>query len=586
MGTTRRTFHYYWQATKRYKVELFFTVFFIVIGVGANDIGTSYAVSQIINGLSGYAAGTVAADHLGDLFWLFIAFLVVGNIAWRIDAWIAIRQQANTLRDLENSMFKRLMLHSYKFFTNRFGGSIVTQFNRYLRGYENLADIFFYEILEMFLRIAFSVGVLFFVAQWIAWSLLAWTILFVILVGWLAYKKLPLSKQAAAADTRVTGDVADAVTNILTVKMFARRGYEQKRFYGISDKRFRLRKRSWHYDEIIRTTQAVLMIVFETIVLYLSIKFVVNHTLSVGVVILAQFYIGRIFADLWNLQNIFRRFEASVSESAEMTEILDLPIEVADPDKPDKLVINEGAIEFSNVTFKYGNRDKYVFKGFNLSIRPGERVGLVGHSGGGKTTLTKLLLRFADLNDGVIKIDGQNIAHIRQEDLRSQIAYVPQEPILFHRSLMENIRYGRLNATDAEVKKAAKMAHAADFIEKLPEGYDTLVGERGLKLSGGQKQRVAIARAMLSNAPILLLDEATSSLDSKSEKLIAESLGALMEHRTTIVIAHRLSTIRRLDRILVLHNGDVAEQGTHSALLKHKQGVYAELWNHQSGDFM
>jgi ATP-binding cassette subfamily B protein len=226
-----------------------------------------------------------------------------------------------------------------------------------------------------------------------------------------------------------------------------------------------------------------------------------------------------------------------------------------------------------------------VFNGLKLQIQPGQRVGLVGHSGSGKSTVTRLLLRFLDVQGGQILIDGQNIQHITQDDLRDNIAYIPQEPLLFHRSLMDNIGYGRENATKEEVYRVSKLAYADTFIQKLPETYDTLVGERGIKLSGGEKQRVSIARAMLTKAPILILDEATSALDSKSEKLITKALDELMKGRTTIVIAHRLSTIRKMDRILVMKDGEIIEDGTHEELLS-KKGEYAELWDHQTGNFL
>lgn len=226
-----------------------------------------------------------------------------------------------------------------------------------------------------------------------------------------------------------------------------------------------------------------------------------------------------------------------------------------------------------------------MFRKFSLRIKPGEKIGLVGHSGSGKTSLTKLLLRFADINDGEITIDGQNITHITQDDLRRHIAYVPQEPLLFHRTIAENISYARPDSDQQEIESVAKMAHADEFIVKLAKGYDTLVGERGVKLSGGQRQRVAIARAMLKNSPILLLDEATSALDSESEILIQKALWTLMENRTAIVIAHRLSTIQKMDRIIVLDNGRVIEEGSHKELLR-KTGKYAELWTHQSGGFL
>ena len=277
--------------------------------------------------------------------------------------------------------------------------------------------------------------------------------------------------------------------------------------------------------------------------------------------------------------------ERSLSEAVEMTEIINREIDVVDPPKPKKLKSKNPTITFKDVKFYYADANEPVFDGLDLEIKAGQKVGLVGHSGGGKSTFTRVLLRFADITSGEILIDGQNIAKTTQDDLRAQIAYVPQEPILFHRSILENIRYGRPEASKADVIKAAKLAHAHEFVKELSQGYDTLVGERGVKLSGGEKQRVAIARAMLSRSPILVMDEATSALDSKSEKLITQALDELMKKRTTIVIAHRLSTIRKLDRILVMENGQIVEDGSHASLLR-KKGRYAELWSHQSGDFL
>jgi ATP-binding cassette subfamily B protein len=251
------------------------------------------------------------------------------------------------------------------------------------------------------------------------------------------------------------------------------------------------------------------------------------------------------------------------------------------------LVVGQGAIDCSDVSFHYNDAKDTdsIFKNLNLHIKAGQKVGLVGHSGGGKSTLTRLLLRFDDITGGTITIDGQDIKGITQTSLRQAISYVPQEPLLFHRSIRENIAYGNLEASQAAIEKAAKMAYAHEFIKQLPDGYDTLVGERGVKLSGGQRQRVAIARAMLKNAPILVLDEATSALDSESEKLIQKALWELMEGKTAVIIAHRLSTIQKMDRILVLDHGEITEDGTHKQLLK-KDGTYAKLWAHQSGGFI
>jgi ATP-binding cassette subfamily B protein len=258
---------------------------------------------------------------------------------------------------------------------------------------------------------------------------------------------------------------------------------------------------------------------------------------------------------------------------------------VTDPAEPDEPAFRDGGVEFRDVHFTYPNRTDPLFSGLALRIEPGERVGLVGHSGGGKSTLTRLLLRFADLDRGTIAIGGQDIARVRQADLRAQVAYVPQDPVMFHRSLRDNIAVGRLGATDDEVAAAAEAAHATEFIESLPDGYATLVGERGIKLSGGQRQRLAIARAVLRRAPILVLDEATSSLDSESERLIQQALLTVMAGRTAIVIAHRLSTVRAMDRLIVLADGAVVEDGTHDGLLA-AGGTYAGLWATQSGGFL
>jgi ATP-binding cassette subfamily B protein len=306
---------------------------------------------------------------------------------------------------------------------------------------------------------------------------------------------------------------------------------------------------------------------------------------EVGLVYLILTYTTSLLLRLWELNNVFRNLNRIFGDARDMTEILEIAPEVQDPNAPEAVSMHRGRIDFNRVTFQHAESSKEIFRNLQLRITPGEKIGLVGPSGSGKTTLTHLLLRLMDIQKGTICIDGQDITKVRQQDLRSRIAYVPQEPLMFHRSIMENIRYGQLDASDEAVLNAAKMANADEFIHTLPKGYDTLVGERGTKLSGGQRQRIAIARAMLKNAPILVLDEATSALDSESEALIQDALWKLMEGRTAIVIAHRLSTIQKMDRILVMERGRIVEQGTHRELLL-TQGVYAKLWSHQSGGFI
>jgi ATP-binding cassette subfamily B protein len=330
------------------------------------------------------------------------------------------------------------------------------------------------------------------------------------------------------------------------------------------------------------------MICAEFAFVYLALQWWNQGILTIGDVVLVQAYLIRIFDQLWDTGKNIRAIYEALADANEMTEMLLQPHEVQDAVNAKKLKVKEGKIQIQKVTFGYEEQQangEEILKGFDLEIKAGERIALVGASGGGKSTIVKLLLRFFDIQDGSILIDGQNIAKVTQDSLRDNIGFVPQEPILFHRTLMDNIRYARPEASDEEVYKAAKVAHCHEFISHFPEGYQTYVGERGVKLSGGERQRVAIARAILKNAPILILDEATSSLDSESEMYIQDALSKLMKGKTTLVVAHRLSTIMQMDRILVINGGKVVEEGKHEELVKAKQGIYQKLWQIQAGGF-
>ncbi|MBP9772170.1 MAG: ATP-binding cassette domain-containing protein, partial [Candidatus Pacebacteria bacterium] len=306
--------------------------------------------------------------------------------------------------------------------------------------------------------------------------------------------------------------------------------------------------------------------------------------LTIGDFVLFQTYIISLVERLWGFGHVIKALYQAFADGKEMVEILDTPYGVEDVPNAGTLKVTEGKIDFTDVVFNF-NETRTVLDKFSLSIAPGEKIAFIGPSGAGKTTVTKLLFRFYDLTSGAITIDGQEISKMTQDSLRDAMALVPQEPILFHRSLMDNIRYGRRDATDEEVMEAAKKARCHEFISSLPDGYETMVGERGVKLSGGERQRVAIARAILKDAPILVLDEATSSLDSESEHLIQEALNILMEGKTVIVIAHRLSTIITMDRIIVIEGGNIRAMGTHDQLLK-KDELYKKLWSIQAGGFL
>ena len=398
-------------------------------------------------------------------------------------------------------------------------------------------------------------------------------------------KQLPTNQAWAAAETERTGQLADAISNIMAVKSFAGEKAEHKRMLSkvnaVFDRSMDTLRMNTRHESITGSVQRSINVS----VIVLSVLLAINGNIDIGVIYLALTFGIAIMRRLWDLNMTFRTVTRVFGDAHDMAEILDTKPEIVDIDNPQELEIKDAHIDFKDVTFAHEKDAEPLFKKLSMHIDNGEKIGLVGHSGGGKTTITKLLMRFMDIQNGAISIDDQNIANVKQTDLRRHIAYVPQEPILFHRTLSENIAYGQPNATQEQIEHVAKLAHAHEFIKDLPLGYKTLVGERGVKLSGGQRQRIVIARAMIKDAHILVLDEATSALDSESEVLIQKALWTLMEGKTAIVIAHRLSTIQKMDRIIVLNEGKIIEEGSHTQLLA-KKGAYANLWKHQSGGFI
>ena len=585
MGTARLTIRQYLTILRPYRRSLVAIITLIVTTILAADIAVPYFMAKVLAGLA-----TLATNPAADLavvkepFAWFVATSLLGLIGWRsVGFWVAIRQP-RMLHVLERHVFDRLTRHSYAFFANRFGGALVTQANRYVRSYESLEDTVFYQTLPLAVRLVASLAILLWVIPTVGLALLGWSMFFIGTTTWMVMRNQPNMRKASDSDSWITARLADVITNVLNLKSFGRTREEQRSFRRLSDRRRRIRRHAWFWGEAIWSYTHVLGVIVSVAVLGLSIHAVRSGGTGLAAVLLAQLYALRLNGDLSELQNILKRFSIAFGDAAEMTLILDRPLDVADPVRPEPVRIRRGHIALKRIGFRYRN-NRPVFKDLSLEIRPGERVGLVGHSGSGKSTLVKVLLRFADVQAGAVTIDGQDVRRVRQDEFRSRIAYVSQEPVLFHRSLADNIRYAQPDATDREVRRVARLAHAAEFIDALPNGYDTLVGERGVKLSGGERQRVAIARAMLSDAPILVLDEATSSLDWESESLITDALQHLMKRRTTLVIAHRLSTIRSMDRIVVMEHGQIIEQGSHRQLLA-KHGAYAELWQHQTGGFL
>ncbi len=580
----KKTLSVYWAAMRPRKwLWLVAFIAHMIFFIGVNVLHP-LLLSRFIGDLTNIAGKDYG--HFVNFVWIWVGLHMAELIVGRIGIHTWFRSLAYTLMDIDLNSFKTTLSHSSDFFSNNFTGSLVTKFNRFTRSFDVLSSAVMFDLNSILVQVLVPFIVLLFVAPIIAFIFLAWAIIFATSLFYLHKKKLPRSRKVSAYDSKVTGTVADVLTNVLSVKMFSRFDSEMGAFRHLANNRVQARFKNMIFGDYIRIYKVFLIIILEAPVFLLSAKFAIEGRLSVAEVLLIQLYIGQLVNSLWEFGKLVERLEEALADATEMAEIYALNPSIRDPQKPEQLTDVRGHITIKNINFTYeGDNESIVFHDLSLVIPIGQKVGLVGPSGGGKTTLTKLLLRFMDVTSGEIAIDGQDITKVTQDDLRRSIAYVPQEPLLFHRTIYDNIAYGEPKASKQDVLDAAKLAHADEFIEKLPHGYDTLVGERGVKLSGGQKQRVAIARAMLKKAPILLLDEATSALDSKSEKLITNALDNLMENRTTIVIAHRLSTIRKLDRILVLKDGKIFEDGTHNELLA-KNGLYAELWGHQQGDFL
>ncbi len=589
MSTTKQTIKLFVGHATHYPQFLIPLLLVLPINILVADFLQPYITSQVLQTIS---QGTYNAKDLWGSFGTQIVFfagatVVSGVAGWRLIIWLIWHLELRVVRDMSQRVFDHLLKLSAGFHANRFGGSLVSQATKLTGSYVRFTDSTIFNLYTLVIAIIATILILAPRVPLYALTLVGLSVVYIVGTVFFSRTVRTANTLESEAQSKQTGFLADSISNVMAVKSFAAAKHESANHWKAASLTREMGLRSMRATTQREMYASVITSSISIVAIILAIVGVGVFHADIATVFLVVSYTGGIGMRLWDFQNVLRQYNRSFGDASDMVKILAIEPDVQDPQQPQKPRIKAGQIDFNHVAFRHDGADEHdtLFRDLDLHIKAGEKVGLVGQSGSGKTTLTRLLLRFSDIDDGEIAIDGQNIASITQDDLRRSISYVPQEPLLFHRTIRENIAYGKPDATDEEIADAARKAHAEDFIEKLPHKYGTLVGERGVKLSGGQRQRIAIARAILKDAPILVLDEATSALDSESERLIQKALTELMKNRTAIVIAHRLSTVQKMDRIIVLDNGDIIEQGSHAELVEAK-GTYAQLWAHQSGGFI
>ncbi|MBA3604292.1 MAG: ABC transporter ATP-binding protein [Parachlamydiaceae bacterium] len=513
---------------------------------------------------------------------LFLLTQFCIDISWRVSNIAEWQAEPYVRRSILLKSYDYVQHHSYTFFQNNFTGTISSKVKGILDGYDKFWAEMHHGLMAKLLKCIVNLCALSIVNINLGLFVFIWSAVYVPIMYKLSLRLNKLSFEETESRHNLIGQISDKISNIFSLFSFSSRRREKETLDSLISNDFIPKQiQVYKYDFKIQLVGGVLYWIMMIFILFYMIHLRMNGLISIGDFAFV-FGISLVVADdIWHTTVSLQDFSRAMGDLKSALSILNVP-QLLDDKNAQTLHVKDAKIEFNKVNFGYDNNE-LTLKDLNLTIEPGEKIGLVGHSGAGKTSLINLLLRYFENRSGQIYIDEQDIDHVTSDSLRENIAVIPQDTMLFHRTLMENIRYGRANATDEEVIEASKKAHLHEFISELPEQYDSFVGERGLKLSGGQRQRIAIARAILKDAPILILDEATSSLDSHTEKLIQDALNVLIEDKkkTVIAIAHRLSTLKHMDRVIVLDKGTIVEEGTHLQLIHQENSLYKKLWKLQ-----
>ena len=582
----KRVLKYFW---KKYMTEKKFFFPLILFRTALTFVGLLPAIyfKKMIDILSSFTGWwdkwivfAIAIGLLITIFWIKILNVII----YRVADFLVVNMSVNIMKKIYLECFNYTHKHSFRFFTNNFTWSLIKKINKFVWSYDNITDTLVFELAPIILNLGFILIIIWLQDKRLSLVMFVWFIFFTIIQYRLYKWNYPFEIKTNEQDSKISWVLSDTITNNFNIKAFSSLNREYKSFEWEIIDWSKLQKKRRYRAMLIRTITWVLMAIIEFLVFYIALKSRSLDLITIWFFVLLQMYLLRLMDQLWSLGYIFRHLYRGFSESAEMLEILDEKHEVQDIPNAKTLKIQQWKIHFDNVSFAYEDESP-IFSELSFQIKQWEKVAFVWESWAGKTSIIKLLLRFFDIQKWNIYIDNQDVATVTQDSLRDNISLVAQDPILFHRSIKENIAYWKPNASDEEIIAAAKMARCHNFISWFKDTYDTLVWERWIKLSGWERQRVAIARAILENKAILILDEATSSLDSESEKLIQEAIDEVMKNKTVVVIAHRLSTIMKMDKIMVMEDWKIIEKWSHKELLS-KKWVYSKLRNIQSGWFL